>query len=783
MTGLPDLLVELDDGTGTWPYDVTPYVRLSDGFQVVRGRTDEFADVQPSTLDLAFANHDGRFTQGSPEYGCYVDQPIRLSYLWPSAAHRNLVPSQDASLEGAGVGSWTAGGTVPPTLTNSTARAYTGTHSLLVTWGAGGTFPQAALTVTGLTVATTYTASAYVWVPSGSPAVTLWYGGVAGDSSGSKFDQWVRLTAQKTATATSHGIQLLPNSSPTAGQLAYLDGAMVNAGTAAGEFNTLTQATFRRFTGYVQQWPVEWAAVASYAMARVSATDRMPRWSRRRLKSPLWQALEVDSPTYHWPLSEKEGARRAASVIEGTSTVRLENYGSVLASTAAEQAAAYVQFGQSYGSPTDGGTAPVFTYDKKYLRSVDRFTPDASFTIEAVVTQVVTSGTANLNVLEMIGTDGSAFIEFNDTTNYRAQIEWVTPTSGGSKNYTGAADLSAGSQHHVAITVSGSALTFYLDGVAVGSLSSVGTGSFSLGTAWRLRVGRYTDGSGGEKVAICHVAYFDSALTAGQVADHAAAALTGFLADSSDERIARYLGYAGVAPGDMVLEAGVQAAVPNLDTSSLAVAEAVKLVERAEGGLLFVDGDNKVVFYNRQHRVLQTTPALAITAEDCTGGLVPVNDTSWLINQAEITPTDGTVQIASDAASIAIHEQYPRQEDLLLATEDEALAVAQWLTARYADADTYPRVGVAPIDLLSADVQTAYDAAAVELWDRVQISGMPDQSPLATLELIAEGWVESMSSADWTLTLNASPFSQLGNVWVLEDATYGALGATTVLHY
>lgn len=782
MTGLPDLLVEMDDGTGTWPHDVSAYVRLVDGVQVVRGRTDEFADVQPSTLDLTFANHDGRFTLGSAEYGCYVDQPIRLSYKWPSAAHRNLLSAQDASLESAGVGAWVAGGTVPPTLSNSTTRAYIGTHSLLVTWGTGGVFPSAGVTLTGLTVGRSYTVQGRAWVPTGSPHVNWVAASTVGAATTVK-DSWQLVTLTFTATSTSHSVQLWPNTAATAGNQVWLDAVMVNEGSAAGEFNTLTQTTFRRFTGYVQQWPVEWSAVATWAVARVSATDRMPRWSRRRLKSPFWQALGVDGPVYHWPLAEKEGARRASSVVEGTSTTRLENYGSVLVSTVAEQKAAYVLFGQDYGSPTDGGTAPVFTFDKKYLRSVDRFTPDAAFTIEAVVTQVVTSSTANLNVLEMVGPEGSAFIEFNDTTSYRAQIEWATATTGGFKNYTGAADLSEGSQHHVAITVSGSTLTFYLDGAAVGSLATSGTGSFTLGSAWRLRVGRYTDGAAGEKAAICHVAYFDSELSAGQIADHAAAALTGFVTDTSDERVARYLGYAGVAAGDMTLEAGVQTGVPNLDTSDLAVSEALKQVERSEGGLLFVDGTGEVVFYNRQHRVLQTVPTLSITAEDCTGGLVPVNDTAYLINRTEITPTEGTVQIVSDAASIAVHEEFPRQEDLLLATEDEALSVAQWVTARYADADTFPRVGVVAVDLLTAPAQTAFDAAGVELWDRVQVSGMPSQSPLSTLELIAEGWVETVSASDWTLAVNASSFSQLGNVWVLGDATYSVLGTTTVLHY
>ncbi|MCC7268780.1 MAG: hypothetical protein IT546_15780, partial [Caulobacteraceae bacterium] len=69
MTGLPTLLVELDDGSGTFPYDITEYVSLSSGWSIgPHGRPDELQEVQATSLNLTLDNTDGRFTLGAALY-------------------------------------------------------------------------------------------------------------------------------------------------------------------------------------------------------------------------------------------------------------------------------------------------------------------------------------------------------------------------------------------------------------------------------------------------------------------------------------------------------------------------------------------------------------------------------------------------------------------------------------------------------------------------------------------------------------------------------------------
>lgn len=86
MTGLPSVSVRLDDGTGTFPHDVSSYARLSAGISGELGRSDEFDAADAGELKVTLEARDGRFTLGSAQYGCYVDQPIKITISKGSAS-------------------------------------------------------------------------------------------------------------------------------------------------------------------------------------------------------------------------------------------------------------------------------------------------------------------------------------------------------------------------------------------------------------------------------------------------------------------------------------------------------------------------------------------------------------------------------------------------------------------------------------------------------------------------------------------------------------------------
>jgi hypothetical protein len=81
--GLPTVQVLLDDGTGTFPFDITTYVRMVEGIKFTRGRQDESSSPTPGTFSLVLDNTDGRFTVGSTIIATpspiKMDQKIRVN--------------------------------------------------------------------------------------------------------------------------------------------------------------------------------------------------------------------------------------------------------------------------------------------------------------------------------------------------------------------------------------------------------------------------------------------------------------------------------------------------------------------------------------------------------------------------------------------------------------------------------------------------------------------------------------------------------------------------------
>lgn len=74
----PTLAVYLDDGTDTYPYNISAYVSLTEPCTIIRGRQDENPTITAGVLQLTLDNSDGRFTLGSGTYGIALNQKIRV---------------------------------------------------------------------------------------------------------------------------------------------------------------------------------------------------------------------------------------------------------------------------------------------------------------------------------------------------------------------------------------------------------------------------------------------------------------------------------------------------------------------------------------------------------------------------------------------------------------------------------------------------------------------------------------------------------------------------------
>lgn len=163
-----------------------------------------------------------------------VEHTVTLT-LPPSSGLSRLNLCPDPSFEGATT-PWFAEGAPTPTISLSSAHAFSGTKSLLVTWQTGSTFFPSADFAFATTPGLPYTFSAYVWVPSGSPGVSLIVGGIGFSAGSTLNDQWQRLTITFTATSTEHNCGVTPSTTPTAGQSCYVDALLMEQTSTLGSY-------------------------------------------------------------------------------------------------------------------------------------------------------------------------------------------------------------------------------------------------------------------------------------------------------------------------------------------------------------------------------------------------------------------------------------------------------------------------------------------------------------------------------------------------------------------
>lgn len=613
MSGLPTVTVKLDDGTATFPYDISSYVRLVDGINMTHGRQDELGEIQPGTLGLTLDNTDGRFSLGSTIINAtspiYVDNQIRVTYT---------------------------------------------------------------------------------------------VGGVAKD----------------------------------------------------------------RFTGYVQTWPVEWPDGGdTFAVAQITAVDRLARLSRQTLRSVIEEEYLLDDPVCYFTLGEPSGSSSAGDTSgKGTAPLNVSGNG------------AAVVFGNATGPSTDALTAVTFAAGK-YLRNAGRpldFSIAQFFTLEAFVNTSTATDGAVIALLDQ-GAGIIHTLELTSTGKLRAKTPLYT--------LTGTTTITNGATHHVALKQTDTQYKLFVDGVVEATQATNG---------WydpfaRLYVGGFLENwiqwaplTG----TVAHVAVSSSLfneVSDARIAAHSDAGLNGFNTERSDQRISRYLGYAGITSANIVAETGNQTLVPHYDITGQSPASATATVNTAEAGLVFVSGDGKIVVHNRRHRTVKLAADWSLTAIDIAPSTTIPADMQQVANVGTASLQGGATQSVTNASSKTRHGAYPTSYDSLLVTTDQqALDRINWQVGTHAEPS--PRYSSLQVDLLTASQTLQQAAQAREIGDRIAITGLPSQTPSALSDQVIEGWTETLTATDWSMTFNTSPWS-LEQAWILGDSIYGVLGTTTRLGF
>lgn len=763
--GIPGVQVLLDDGTGTFPYDISAKTRV--GYDLNRGRQDEQSDVTPGAIrSVVLDNTDGRFTLNSTVIA--TPSPIRPdNRIRIKVAVGNLLTNPSIETNTAG---WA--NTVNCSIARTTAQAFSGAASLQMTATALGDMQSnfagvpvaagAAYTFSAYfrTAVTARTCFAYIeWRDAGGAFISGGSSSAVDTSSG-----WTRasftMTAPANAVTATVGVGCF---AAAAGEVHYADAMMLQQSSALNAY-VEGGVLLNRFTGYVQEWPTNWPDGSDLLCeVTLAVFDAQARAERRVLDSIVEEEIQLDNPVGYYTFGEPAGA-----VVASDSSGLLQPHLAYFVNGGGTYS-----FGGGTGPGTDGLTAfqaPTGIGNSGAIEGTlaANYTT-LSFEIFYAGTDKppIASGDA-YNILNVAGT----VVAINEN----GKVLLFNPNLGPST-----ATVTDGLVHHIAVVRNGANVFLYIDG----NLQTSTADTVTPGSSIFVRAGLgATSVSFG--LSLSHLAVFASTLSAARVLAHATAGLTGFAGETDNARLTRIAAYAGIPIG--TLDTSLTN-VPFKDFSGHSAAEEMRAVADAAVGVTFVNGSGTWDLHNRQRASVKLTPDITLTVDQIDPDtLIPV-DMQGVVNYFSATAIggSGSQQIARNILSEKGdgtvtnpgHGRYSSSKDYLVLSDDDALGRANWIVGNHAE--PLPRIPVLKFNLLTLDVatQAALLAAEADTW--IRITGLPSQTPGGTTaDLLVQGFTERMLPDAWDLSFNVVAMSMF-RAWLLGDTTWGVLGSTTRL--
>jgi hypothetical protein len=538
--------------------------------------------------------------------------------------------------------------------------------------------------------------------------------------------------------------------------------------------------TYRRFTGFIDEWPVTWAdASASVSDVRISASSRMARLGRGKVLPSLIE-LEylLDDPIAYYPLSDSEGATSAGNVsTDVMPQMAVTPFGG--------GSNANITFGSATGPSTASLTSALFT---RVSSTAGAYLLMSSPTL---LVDGQNQGTVLLEAFfkasaaqEMGICQADQFGFFPGQTAYylgtnaSGKLIGVNQGVGGPiYTLTSAATVSDGATHHIALREqyngTNTIADLFLDGVNVGTTT--------IGGAWNNSVYRLLGGGGLVNSAfagtLSHVALTWSASTinTARILQHALAGTTGFSGESSGSRLFRLSTYAGVPDIDTEFDAGLSTSMVSQDTSGQVPITLMQDVVATEGGVLFDAGGGDLTFHDRAHRY-NAASVLTLSGNRLQPTLEPRLDDQNLVNDVTASRPGGVSLRAVDLASVAEYGTYREDISLLTTSDNEVFDAANW---RLYTGST-PQVSVPTAETELADATTAQKAAVLarDVSDRITLSTLPAQAPASSMDFFVEGLTETIYADSYRIVFNLSSAS-LSGVWQLDSPVYSVLGSTT----
>lgn len=523
---------------------------------------------------------------------------------------------------------------------------------------------------------------------------------------------------------------------------------------------TYSATTYDLWQGFVDSWGN--GREQTTGKARLSLSDRLGRASTSKLPSFLDAEILADSPLAFYPLDEESTAKAGADRSGAAGpplTVRGDGLGGEMAFGSGTVGA---------GDQTQVEFRPRTVDDGKFLTVVNPNLAGSisggGATLECVMRLDDQAAVSAAIVVRWKGSGAQTLTIGIDTNLAFSQITGATADQPGPY---------WGRLVHVAVTITAAGVvTWYVNGNAQGGGSLAA--SSTMGDT--LVVGADPTVSGSTFAGrVSHIAAYRSVLSAGRIAEHAAAAF-GYPEELTTARFNRLCRLAGI-PSAFYTTTGTTGVVvgPQKVRGTSLLSLLTELAKTELGGLYVNDAGvlNFATAGARYNTAVVLTLDASKPGQVLADGMDYTTDTSFLINDSTATGVTGSPQRWADATSIADYDAHDEDESTLHARDEHALNWAQWRVATFKD--PRPRGEAVVVDVVAyansgGNVANLLNA---EIGQRLQLTNMPaDTSATSTVDLFIEGIEYQLTKSSFRIKFTTSPLG-------LEN-TVARLGVSTL---
>lgn len=491
----------------------------------------------------------------------------------------------------------------------------------------------------------------------------------------------------------------------------------------------------RRFTGYVQEWPVSWTEpTGAQAIATCSCVDLLALMGLKTLRSQRDERIMALSPLAFWPCADDSTTAKAQDVkgwapdllpvengtggtIEWGATgapASAEGVGSVLLTRASENSNGW--YLQSDGALGSLGTS---------FSVVSIATPTTDGYIWSL-----TQGTFKLALYYNAATSKYSVRQYNGSA-------WSTLVST-SATSTG--------QHVEVVTVSATQVVLRSDATHTATARAAAT--FSGPT---LFAGYCSDSTSGfdDMIAatLSGVAIVPSVMDMTD-ADALATAILSPANPYADDFMENVLTWAGFT-GETVGYVGAQKTIGGLlVTNGQTPAGVADLISQGADGQFAVMLDGALSWVDSSY----APTLLELDSADAEPSIVWATDVAAYVTEMTTTlPSGGSYTYTAPSAGLF---RASRQITGVLATDAACKELVQFVVG---GSSLAPRLPNAAFDLLTmADDATVADLLALDLGGQFSLSNLPIQIPDDRV-MVVEGHTETIGAEEWLLTFNTSP--------------------------